>query len=340
VSDGQDAERDGRPRRGSVFARVLGIVGRTMITAGVLILLFVAYQLWGTGIRAAQAQDELEDDLAELLEDASTTSTTSTTSSTLAPGTPTTVDRQPADTVPVAPELIPAEGEAAGQIVIPDAGVDWVFVEGVSVADLKKGPGHYPETPMPGQAGNAAIAGHRTTYGQPFHNLDQLEPGDLIEITTVQGEFSYEVRQTIIVRPSQVEVLGPDFWDFDGDPATPHHSLTLTACHPKNSARERIVVGAELVGDPVPVITRAGDDARPAPSSPTDFEGDLSGERAGAWPAVVWGLVCAAIWLAAWLVGRRRRRLRWPAYLAGFFPFLIALFLFFENFSRLLPANF
>ena len=337
MSDGRSGGRSG----GSLFARVLGIIGRTMITVGVLILLFVAYQLWGTGIRAAQAQDRLEDDLAELLEDASsTTSSTSTTTSTLAPGTPTTVDRLPGDTVPVAPELIPAEGEAAGQIVIPDAGVDWVFVEGVSVADLKQGPGHYPETPMPGQAGNAAIAGHRTTYGQPFHNLDQLEPGDLVEITTVQGEFTYEVRQTIIVQPSQVEVLGADFWDFDSDPATPHDSLTLTACHPKNSARQRIVVGAELVGDPAPVITRAGDDSRPAPASPTEFEGDLSGERAGAWPAVVWGIACAAIWLAAWLVGRRRPRLRWPAYLAGLFPFLVALFLFFENFSRLLPANF
>jgi sortase A len=215
-----------------------------------------------------------------------------------------------------------------------------VFVEGVSVADLKKGPGHYPETPMPGQAGNAAIAGHRTTYGQPFHDLDQLQPDDEIIITTIQGTFTYLVRETVIVRPSQVEVLGADHWDFDGDPATAHNAITLTACHPKYSARERIIVAAELVGEPAPQLPRAGDDRPERPDSPAAFESDLSGERAGAVPAVVWGAVCAAIWFVAWAVGRWRRRAKWPAYFVGIVPFLVALFLFFENFSRLLPANF
>jgi sortase A len=342
-----------RNNGGLLFARVLGFLGRTMITAGVLILLFVAYQLWGTSIRTAQAQDALEDDLAATLEAAEAegavvgSTTTSTTSTTLDPtldptaSTPTTSDRLPPTTAaPLPPELLPADGEAAGQLVIPEIGVDWVYVEGVSVSDLKKGPGHYPETPMPGQAGNAAIAGHRTTYGQPFHNLDQLQPGDLVEVTTVQGDFTYEVRATIIVRPTQVEVLGSDFWDFDEDPTTLHDTLTLTACHPKFSARERIVVAAELVGEPAPPTPRAGDDARPRPDAPTEFEADLSGERAGAAPAVAWAAVCAGIWLLAWAVGRRKRKARWPAYAIALLPFLVALFLFFENFSRLLPANY
>ena len=111
---------------------------------------------------------------------------------------------------------------------------------------------------MPGNPGNAAIAGHRTTYGAPFHNIDQLAPGDEIIVTTLQGEFRYEVlpqptdevddsgepvmRGNFIVAPSQVEVLD-DFGD---------NRLTLTACHPKYSARQRIVVVAQLVEEPAP----------------------------------------------------------------------------------------
>jgi sortase A len=340
-----------RSNRRLLFARVLGAIGRTMITVGVLLLLFVAYQLWGTSIRTAQAQEGLEDDFAARMEAAEAAgaivsgpdapATTSTTTSTTLPGetTTTSVDRLPPTTVAtLPPELLPARGEDAGQIVIAAIGVDWTFVEGVSVADLKKGPGHYPETPWPGQEGNAAIAGHRTTYGQPFHNLDQLVAGDEIVVTTIQGQFTYVVRETVIVVPTQVEVLGRDHWDFDGDPETLENSLTLTACHPKYSARERIVVAAELVGEPAPPTPRSGDDARE--DDPVAFEDDLSGDRAGAGPAVAWGAICAGIWIIAWAIGRIRPRVKWPAYFVGIVPFMVCLFLFFENFSRLLPANF
>jgi sortase A len=336
-----------------VLARALAAIGRSMITAGVLILLFVAYQLWGTGIRTSQAQNRLEDQFAEQLAAAeaalattstSTSSTSSSTTSTIDPTLPTTTVRLPAAPAPtLPPELYPTEGGPAGQIVIPRIGVDWTFVEGVTVDDLKDGPGHYPESPLPGQAGNAAIAGHRTTYGAPFQDVDQLQPGDEIHITTVQGRFTYLVRETQIVAPSQVEVLAADHWAWP-------NALTLTACHPKYSARQRIVIGAELVGEPAPPAPRP--EATPTPGTPGDepdevlpdeplaFEGNLSGERASAWPAIWWGALCAAIWLAAWVLGRVRRRLRWPAYGVGLLPFLLALFFFFEEFSRLLPANY
>jgi sortase A len=337
----------------AVFARVLAAIGRTMITAGVLMLLFVAYQLWGTGIRTAQAQNDLEDSFAAELEAAraavvstTSTSTSATTATTVDPAV-TTTSRLPATTAPpLPPELLPERGEAAGRIVIDRIGVDWIFVEGVSVSDLKNGPGHYPDAPMPGQAGNAAIAGHRTTYGAPFHNVDQLQPGDEIRITTVQGDFTYLVRATEIVSPSQVEVLSSDHWDFDGDGAPEPNVLTLTACHPKYSARQRIVIGAELVGEPAPSTPRPapveGDDGEIAAGAddPVSFEGDLSGDRAAAGPTVAWGVVCAAIWLLAWALGKRWRRVRWPAYAVGLLPFLAALFFFFEEFSRLLPANY
>ena len=333
-----------------LFARVLGAIGRTMITVGVLLLLFVAYQLWGTSIRTAQAQEGLEDDFAARMEAAEAAGaivsgpdapTTSTTTSTTLPGetTTTTIDRLPPTTVAtLPPEPSPPGARTSARSSIAAIGVDWTFVEGVSVADLKNGPGHYPETPWPGQEGNAAIAGHRTTYGQPFHDLDQLVPGDEIVVTTLQGQFTYEVRQTEIVYPEQVEVLGRDHWDFDGDPTT---LAELAHAHR---------VPPEVLGPPAHRRgRRAGRRACPAhPRSPDDqrqqepsaFESDLSGERAGAAPTVAWGAVCAGIWIIAWAIGRIRPRAKWPAYLVGIVPFMVCLFLFFENVSRLLPANF
>lgn len=293
------------------WARILGAVGRTCVTAGVLILLFVVYQLWGTGIREAQAQNRLEDDFAEVLDEADRAPTTTTTT-----------------TVPGAPEMAPTiapvpEGEPTAHLLIPKIGVDKIVVEGVSLPDLKKGPGHYPDTPLPGQEGNAAIAGHRTTYGAPFNRLDELAPGDEITIETVQGTFTYLVKEQLIVSPTQVEVL-----EDRGD-----NRLTLTACHPKFSARQRIVVVAELAPDERVFSRPPRTEDAPLPV----FEG-IDGEGASAWPAILLGLLCAAIWLLAWLVGRRWRK--WPPYLLGLPFFLVALFFFFEEFSRLLPSSY
>ena len=298
------------------LARFLGAVGRTCITAGVLILLFVAYQLWGTGIREAQAQNRLEDDFAEVLEAAERPTPSTSTTSTTAPG------EEVPETVP-AIEAVP-EGDPTARLVIPKIGVDKIVVEGVSLADLKKGPGHYPESPLPGQEGNAAIAGHRTTYGAPFHRIDELVAGDEITVETVQGSFTYRVTEQLIVSPTQVDVL-----EDKGD-----NRLTLTACHPKYSARQRIVVVAELdpEEEPLPRPPRA-EDAAPPPALD-----DIDGEGAPALPAILLGVLCAALWLVAWVIGRAWRR--WPTYALGLPFFLVALFYFFEEFSRLLPSNF
>src|SRR3546814_2018073 len=83
----------------------------------------------------------------------------------------------------------------------PICGVDETIIEGVSLADRKHGPGHVPETPLPGQEGNAAIAGHRTTYGAPFNRIDELVPGDEIIVQTIQGEFRYTMTEQLIVSP-------------------------------------------------------------------------------------------------------------------------------------------
>jgi len=309
-------------------AHILGTAGRALVAAGVLLLLFVAYQLWGTGLRTAQAQDRLEDDLEQSLAEAA--ATTSTTVATVPGGPPATAP--PSTVAPLAPEELPVDGAAAGRIEIPAIGLDWVFVQGVSVDDLKQGPGHYPQTPMPGQAGNAAIAGHRTTYGAPFNRIDEIEAGDEIIVTTVQGRFRYRMTEQRIVDPSDVEVL---------DPVPGANLLTLTSCHPKYSARQRIIVRAELVGEPLPAVV-----AQPQPpaardgvaAEPTIDGSSLSGETGARWPAVAWGAAAAGVWAAAAIVARRWRR--WPAYATAVVPFAVVLFLFFEQVARLLPANY
>ena len=282
-------------------------VGKTLIAAGVLILLFVAYQLWGTGLAEARSQRKLTKQFEQVL--AAPTTTT---------------------TAPLRPEQLPPPpppGDAVAILKIPKLGVEKMVVEGVELADLKKGPGHYPSTPMPGQKGNAAIAGHRTTYGAPFFRLDELAPGDVILVTTREDDFEYKVRESRIVEPSEVSVLDQ----------TEDDRLTLTTCHPRYSARERLIVVAGLSKGEA----REAPPPAPAPPPRAQLEGGdagLSGEAASNEPAIAWGMLAALVWVATWWAGRRWRRV--PAYLAGTPVFLVVLFFFFENFSRLLPSNF
>jgi sortase A len=281
------------------LAKVLGALGRACITVGTLLLLFVVYQLWGTGIREAQAQNRLEGDFEQLLDEGNVPTTTP--------------DIETVPSIPAQPE-----GEVTAVIEIPEIGLEKHVVEGVAVSDLKKGPGHYPETPLPGQEGNAAIAGHRTTYGAPFNRIDELEKGDEIFVQTLQGRFRYLVEEQLIVSPSQVEVL-----EDKGD-----DRLTLTACHPKYSARQRIVVVAML-----------GPDQAPLPSNPVgDVTFEEISEGGAIWTTVLYGLLCASIWLFAWALGRLWRK--WPAYVVALPFFMVGLFYFFEEFSQVLPANY
>jgi sortase A len=129
------------------------------------------------------------------------------------------------------------EGDALTRIVIPTIKVDTVVVEGTGASALRAGAGHYPNTPLPGEEGNVAIAGHRTTYGKPFANLDHLTVGDQIVLETPIGRHVYKVtRPPFVVGNTDFTVISQ----------TPGHTLTLTTCHPKGSARQRLVVKAEL----------------------------------------------------------------------------------------------
>ena len=274
----------------------LGVVGRIFIGSGLLMLAFVAYQLWGTSLAEARAQDRL-------------------------------VEQFEARDGPALEPLRPVPGGAVGLIEIPKIGLDKAIVEGVGVEDLKAGPGHYPDTPMPGEPGNAALAGHRTTYGAPFNRLDELVAGDAILITTGQGEFRYEVESATVVRPSQSEVLDP----------TEDDRLTLTTCHPEFSAAQRLIVTARLASPPAPPSAVPVDAPAREPGKRTTIDAGLSGDPSARWPAFAWGLAAAVAALCTYLLSRYWRRI--PAYVIGAPLFLVTLFVFFENFARLLPAN-
>jgi sortase A len=307
--------------------RVLGAVGRVLVTTGLLLLLFVAYQLWGTGIYEARAQNQLEEQFKQSLERNRTTTTTTTPTST------TEVDN-PTVATALGPIAAPPEGDGLGRIIIPKIGVDKFIVEGVNVDDLRKGPGHYPSTQLPGHEGNSAIAGHRTTYGAPFGDLDQLDPGDEITIETVQGKFAYKVTEQRVVDPSEVSVLDPS-----PEPARPGHqlaTLTLTTCNPKYSAEQRLIIRAQLVPtakQPTPLPpTRT-----PGGAKATTI-GGLSGESSSRTPAIVWGAIAAVIGLLWWLLFHRHPR--WTTWFVGVVPFLAALFVCYVYLERLLPSNY
>jgi sortase A len=127
-------------------------------------------------------------------------------------------------------------GDPLGRIYIPRTGKNFVFVSGTGVETLKKGPGHYWGTTLPGEPGTVAIAGHRTTYGAPFHNLGKLRPGYAITLTMPYGRFAYSVEASRSVPPTQVTVLRN----------RGYQRLVLTTCDPIGSAAKRLVVFARL----------------------------------------------------------------------------------------------
>jgi sortase A len=342
------------------LSRVIAGVGRLLVGMGLLVLLFVGYQLWGTGLHEARAQDRLADQFDELLAGQVGKSTSSLAPKPSESVPPVTVPGGPAATTTLAPPPDPSavervvvkEGDALARIRIPKIGVDKVVVEGVAVPDLRKGPGHYQNTPQPGQKGNVAIAGHRTTYGAPFGVIDQLVPGDPIVVTTTQGTFTYVVMPApddpseghFVVKPTDVWVL-----DDTGD-----NRLTLTACHPKYSARQRLIVTAQLVGPVVatpttttPVGAASGGGTGttvPAPDAaaatrvdaPSLDEG-LGGDPGARTPALLWGVVFLLALAGVWQLSIGWRK--WPTYAASVVPMAFVLFLRLEQLDRWLPAR-
>jgi sortase A len=246
----------GRPRAANHKLNGLREVGLALVTAGLVVLLFVAYELVGTNLAEEHSQARLARDfnaavasVSLLADPGKTTPTTlSPTLARAAKGIATRLNwKAPArrsspkahnrsvltEALPVTPP-----GGALDHLEIPAIGVNRYVVEGVAEADLQEGPGHYPGTPLPGQAGNVAIAGHRTTFGAPFFQLNEVHSGDLVYLTDALGTtWVYGVVSQFVVAPSDVAVLD----------ATRTPELTLTTCNPRFEATSRLVVRAVLL---------------------------------------------------------------------------------------------
>jgi sortase A len=238
-------ETSPRPSPGTTWGDRVRLVlrgfGQLLITAGVVVLLFVVYEVYVTNYFAERAQANVRTALSQEWKQS--------TEDPLLP--------LPGQAAPRLPD-----GKGIAYLYIPRLGRDFGFaiVEGVSEADLKKGPGHYNGTALPGQVGDFAIAGHRVGHGEPFLNLDLLRAGDSVIVQTESKWFVYRVKGTDhnnidsvdadgipgreIVDPSDGAVIGP-VPDHPG--ATPTESLmTLTTCHPKFTSTHRMVIHAVL----------------------------------------------------------------------------------------------
>jgi sortase A len=208
--------------------KFLELMGKFLISVGAGILLFVGWTLWGTGLYTDSQQSALADEFGD------------------APR----IEREVTGGPPEG--FSPDPGEAVFVLRIPSIDLRKVVVEGVGTEELRKGPGHYPEcragfepplcmnfdSPWPGETGRVIVSGHRTTYGQPFWDLDKVERGDEIETVTRWGTFTYEVTRRQIVAPTDPTIVRPS------DVA----ELVLTTCNPRFSAAERLIVYAELQG--------------------------------------------------------------------------------------------
>jgi sortase A len=313
---------------------ITGVLGRIILGAGVLILLFVAYQLWGTDIAESHSQAVLRQRLETQLHrvEKHPAATTTTTTGAKPPQSSTTTTSASGDQPTVGASIAaPNEGNPVGLLRIAKIGLNKVIVQGTSTTDLQQGPGHYPGTPLPGEQGNAAIAGHRTTYGAPFYNLDKLAPGNIIVITTVQGTFTYDVTSSVIVSPNDTSVVDN----------TTFPELTLTTCNPRFSASQRLVVHARLTTAPAPTVPPPKSASKGAAGAAAATD-DLAGSEGDWTPALLEGLLAALVITAVFVVARRgrTRSRRWIVYGVGGVLSLVALFFFFGAVSPLLPASF
>jgi sortase A len=232
-----------RPQRRGAhrIVRTIGILGRVFVGAGMILLFYTAYLLWGTGVYTKQEQKRAADTLARnpIVEQEN-----------LSKGN-----------IPPAKPASTKLGEPLFTLKVPKIGLETVVVQGIGREELKKGPGHFPncgeggaagecvtDAKYPGENGNVAISGHRTTYGAPFFRLNELEKGDVIDFISGRARYRYRVREQRIVDPvsgfATVEQHGKD-------------EVTLTTCHPRFSAAQRLVVqgdylGASIISAPTP----------------------------------------------------------------------------------------
>ncbi len=223
-----------RRRRRSFLQIAAQVFGELLITAGVILLLFVAWQLWWTNVESNAKQDQaVEEFFADLGENPVTQEPEED------------IQTSGGDQIPVLETMAP--GETFAVIYIPRFGDNYTrpVTSGVTTAVLDNlGLGHYPETGMPGAVGNFALAGHRQTNGAVLDDIHTLVPGDRIYVQTQDGFYSYVYRNTQIVLPDRVDVLAPVPTRPGVEPE--ERMLTLTSCNPRFGAQERIIAYAVM----------------------------------------------------------------------------------------------
>tara|TARA_Y100000996_G_scaffold382115_1_gene337125 strand:- start:518 stop:1660 length:1143 start_codon:yes stop_codon:yes gene_type:complete len=372
----------------TVFRRT----GFVLISSGVLLFLFAIYQLFGTALITAQAQSSLENDLDTVTEELASDEFIQNTFMKLETVTisedvertetvETEVSSSPFDDLTA--EEISAlvnivykpQGEAIAQIVAPVMGLDSIVVSGTAVSDLRKGPGHYTDSAPLCSTGNAAIAGHRTTYGSPFGDIANLKFGDEIRVNTPYGNCIYTVTERFIVEPSDTWVVKDQ-----GD-----NRLTLTSCHPKYSAAQRYIVVAELTQTDVPylpsqeeinaliastteitvvseevttteTVEREVEVAREVTetirdeantvikNTTTETEGfgeGLDGDDDQLLAVILYGLVFFTVWYRTYRIANsenKERKFKYITYGVGVFPLFVAMGLWFYRIDLLLPS--
>jgi sortase A len=298
--------------------RLVREVGLGLITLGVIILLFVAYQLFGTNVTEHHNQSKLAGQFQAATGPAPSPVSKNTSGCSVSGA---------AKSGPL-PRL--SEGDVTDHLQIPKIGLSKYVVEGTSENDLRLGPGHYPGTALPGQTGNAAIAGHRTTYGAPFFELNRMAPGDPICLTDVNNRvWVYQVSAPPqVVSPNDVAVLDP----------TPLAQLTLTTCNPRFEATSRLVVFARLIGQALPPSPAVA--STPAPPALAGVDNLGSGNSKAWQPTILFALLVLVLWVAVRIwINRSRRWHRLAAYVIGISVCLIPLWFVFENAIRLLPQS-
>ncbi|GAA2896320.1 hypothetical protein GCM10010517_61310 [Streptosporangium fragile] len=195
----------------------LRVTGELSLTAGLVILIFCAYLMWGTGAYTAGQQTLLQQ---QFLQEKGTD--------------------EPAKLGRI--QL----GGAVAMLAIPKFGDDYRYavVEGVDWSRLRMGPGHYPGTAMPGKVGNFVLSGHRTTYAAPFNRIDELRRGDDIVVDARDARYTYRVTGKRVVAPTELDVIAP----VPGEPGRKPTKamITLSTCHPEYSAAQRLIVFGEL----------------------------------------------------------------------------------------------
>jgi sortase A len=209
----------------SVLRSIARGTGEVLITLGLVVLLFAAYEVWGKAAIVNAEQSDLDRQLAQDWGQQQPSSPPPTGQSGLGPAPPP-----------------PPSGNALARLYIPRMGKHWVVVQGVRPADIRYAPGHYPDTAMPGKVGNFSVAGHRTPA--IFWDLDKVKVGDPIVVETAQTWYIYIVTQSHVVLPTAIQVVAP----VPGKPGVKASKsvLTLTTCNPKYNNYQRLIVHAEL----------------------------------------------------------------------------------------------